>query len=40
MTGIEDLLNIELSYITNRNSVKITGIDHETNVRYIEEIKK
>ncbi len=28
MTGIEDLLNIELSYITNRNSVKITGIDH------------
>ncbi len=31
MTGIEDLLNIELSYITNRNSVKITGIDHVTH---------
>ena len=35
MIGIENLLNIELNYITNRNSVKITGIDqaaHRINV--------
>ena len=28
MTGLEQLLNIDLNYITNRNSVKITEIDY------------